>query len=113
MGDDGGGNGSGGGQAGGHGGASGGGAVAHAGNGEVGAPHAPAGGHGGEKHHGSHNDDGNTGSYSQEIARPVSPPSRGTETPNPFSRKNTSLDLDDYFVSSFLINLHEENRATC
>lgn len=27
-----------------------------------------------------------------------SPMSPATRTPNPFSRKNTSLDLDDYFV---------------
>ncbi|KAI1429716.1 Bestrophin, RFP-TM, chloride channel-domain-containing protein [Xylaria sp. FL1777] len=80
---------------GGHGGAGGGAGVAHAGNGEVGAPHAPTDhGHGG-KNHGNQNNDVNISSH--EITRPISPPSRETTTPNPFSRKNTSIDLDDYF----------------
>ncbi|KAI0505740.1 Bestrophin, RFP-TM, chloride channel-domain-containing protein [Xylaria bambusicola] len=103
MGEDGGGNGSGGG---GHGGASGGAGVAHAGNGEVGAPHAPAGGYGEKSHGNNSNTDG--GNYSTEITRPVSPPSRGTETPNPFSRKNTSLDLDDYFSGPRDISKHSK-----
>ncbi|KAI1277001.1 Bestrophin, RFP-TM, chloride channel-domain-containing protein [Xylaria sp. FL0933] len=107
MADDGGGNGgNGGGNAQtGHGGASGGAAVAHAGNGEVGAPHAPANHGHGEKNHGSQNSDVN---YSQEIVRPKTPNNGGTSTPNPFSRKNTSIDLDDYFSGPRDIDKHSK-----
>ncbi|KAI0968113.1 Bestrophin, RFP-TM, chloride channel-domain-containing protein [Xylaria arbuscula] len=102
MGEDGGG---GGGNAGAHGGAAGGAGAAHAESNEVGAPHAPADhGHGG-KNHGNQNHDGN---FSQDSARPFSPPNRGTSTPNPFSRKNTSIDLDDYFSGPRDISKHSK-----
>ncbi|KAI1131124.1 Bestrophin, RFP-TM, chloride channel-domain-containing protein [Nemania abortiva] len=81
---------------GGHGGAGGGGGAAvHAGGGEVGAPHAQTDhGHGGKGNgNGNHNGDAN---FVQTVEIP-STPSRHNSTPNPFSRMNTSLDLDDYF----------------
>lgn len=88
MGEDGGGGGGGG-----HGGASGG--VVHAGNGEVGAPHAPADHGYSGKHNGvSHNGDG---TIVREVTNPMTS-SRPNSVLNPFSRKNTSIDLDDYFV---------------
>ncbi|KAI0191956.1 Bestrophin, RFP-TM, chloride channel-domain-containing protein [Xylaria flabelliformis] len=66
--------------------------------GEVGAPHAPTehghGGKGGGKG-GDINPNGD-GIFVQQHSMP-STPRRGTTTPNPFSRKNTSIDLDDYF----------------
>lgn len=31
----------------------------------------------------------------------------GTQTPNPFSRRQTSIDLDDYFVSSLQLSRQE------
>ncbi|KAI1196696.1 Bestrophin, RFP-TM, chloride channel-domain-containing protein [Nemania serpens] len=87
MGEDGGGGGGGG-----HGGASGG--VVHAGNGEVGAPHAPADHGYSGKHNGvSHNGDG---TIVREVTNPMTS-SRPNSVLNPFSRKNTSIDLDDYF----------------
>ncbi|KAI1177951.1 Bestrophin, RFP-TM, chloride channel-domain-containing protein [Nemania sp. FL0916] len=87
MGEDGGGGGNA--PSGGHGGAP---AAVHAGNGEVGAPHAPTE-HGHGKSNGAYHGDGN---FVQDIIV-TEPPSRQASTPNPFSRKNTSLDLDDYF----------------
>ncbi|KAI1309226.1 Bestrophin, RFP-TM, chloride channel-domain-containing protein [Xylaria venustula] len=103
MGEDGGGGG--GGNSGGHGGAASGAGAAHAEGNEVGAPHAPADhGHGG-KNHGNQNHDGN---FSQDSARPFSPPRHGATTPNPFSRKNTSIDLDDYFSGPRDISKHSK-----
>lgn len=96
MGEDGGGGGNGGG-GGGHGGASGG--VVHAGNGEVGAPHAPTDhGHGGKHNGGSYNNDG---AIVREVSNPMTS-SRPNSVLNPFSRKNTGIDLDDYFVCRHL-----------
>lgn len=98
MGDD-------GGASGGHGGAAaatgggGGGGAAHAGNGEVGAPHAPTDHNHGEK--GGSHQNGDAATYVFPIANSTAP-SRHMTTPNPFSRKNTGIDLDDYFVRETL-----------
>ncbi|CAJ2505855.1 Uu.00g132490.m01.CDS01 [Anthostomella pinea] len=67
----------------------------HAATGEA-APHA-----GGDEHH---KGDAN---HVQDTAYPMSP-RRTTMTPNPFSRKNTSLDLDDYFVGPRDIAKHSK-----
>ncbi|KAJ3574159.1 hypothetical protein NPX13_g4460 [Xylaria arbuscula] len=63
-----------------------------------------SGGHGGTAGGGAAAHAGN----GEEIPRPISPPSRGTETPNPFSRKNTSLDLDDYFSGPRDVSKHSK-----
>ncbi|KAI3324433.1 UPF0187-domain-containing protein [Xylariaceae sp. AK1471] len=93
----------GGGASGGHGGGAAGGEV-HAGNGEGGAPgHGPAGHHhGGQAIH--QNGDVNT---THGSTFPTSP-RRRTATPNPFSRKNTSIDLDDYFSGPRDISKHSK-----
>ncbi|KAI1155544.1 Bestrophin, RFP-TM, chloride channel-domain-containing protein [Nemania diffusa] len=73
--------------------------------GEVGAPHAPTDHHGnGGKGNGGHNGDVN---FVQTIEIP-STPSRHNSTPNPFSRKNTSIDLDDYFSGPRDISKHSK-----
>ncbi|KAI1333646.1 UPF0187-domain-containing protein [Xylariaceae sp. FL0016] len=72
-----------------------GGAAVHAIAGEPGAPHQPA--HQAEK----------GDSHIQSDAYPVSP-KRTTVTPNPFSRKNTSIDLDDYFAGPRDIAKHSK-----
>ncbi|TGJ88615.1 hypothetical protein E0Z10_g172 [Xylaria hypoxylon] len=100
MGEDGGGN------SGGHGGASGG--AVHAGNGEVGAPHAATDhGHGGKSNGHQSGGQSGDGNVSMEIRRPA-PPSRHLSTPNPFSRKNTSVDIDDYFTGPRDISKHSK-----
>ncbi|KAI8952963.1 Bestrophin, RFP-TM, chloride channel-domain-containing protein [Xylaria longipes] len=88
---------------GGHGGAAAG--ATHAGNGEVGAPHAPTDhGHGGKGGHSNQNGDG---IFIQHTSVPGTP-SRGTSTPKPFSRKNTSIDIDDYFSGPRDISKHSK-----
>ncbi|KAI0201607.1 Bestrophin, RFP-TM, chloride channel-domain-containing protein [Astrocystis sublimbata] len=72
--------------------------AAHA---EVGAPHASTehnhGGNGG-KEKGNGNGNGNGDGFIVHTNSIPATSTRGTSvTPNPFSRKNTSLDLDDYF----------------
>jgi hypothetical protein len=88
----------GGGASGGHGAAAPAGEV-HAGNGEDGAPgHATAAHH----HHGGQATHHNGDASSREDSFPASP-RRRTATPNPFSRKNTSIDLDAYFVRGSIL----------
>ncbi|KAI0405150.1 Bestrophin, RFP-TM, chloride channel-domain-containing protein [Xylaria palmicola] len=93
-----------GGTTGGHGGGN---APAHAGNGEVGAPHAPT-----EHNHNGKGGNGNGNPNGDGVimrVTSISPaPSRHTSTPNPFSRKATSIDLDDYFSGPRDISKHSK-----
>ncbi|KAI0483705.1 Bestrophin, RFP-TM, chloride channel-domain-containing protein [Xylaria cf. heliscus] len=94
-----------GGTAGGHGGAPAG--AVHGGNGEVGAPHAPTDhGHGGKGGNGNNNQNGDGSFIHQTSIPPSSTP--GRTTPNPFSRKNTSIDIDDYFSGPRDISKHSK-----
>ncbi|TRX92386.1 hypothetical protein FHL15_006772 [Xylaria flabelliformis] len=78
-------------------------------HGEVGAPHAPTehghGGKGGGK--GGDSNPNGDGVFVQQDSIP-STPRRGTTTPNPFSRKNTSIDIDDYFSGPRDISKHSK-----
>jgi hypothetical protein len=75
----------------------GGGAPAGATGEDAATPHGAAGhgAHHGDNQHG-HNGDG-TYDFERKPTVPMAS-RRNTSTPNPFSRKNTSIDLDDYFV---------------
>ncbi|GAP86756.1 putative upf0187 domain membrane protein [Rosellinia necatrix] len=101
MGDDGGG-------AGGHGGAGGasGGGAAHGATGEVGAPHAATDHNQAGKGHGNGHANGDA-TFTVKAASSASP-SRHTATPNPFSRKNTGIDLDDYFSGPRDVSKHSK-----
>lgn len=92
-----------GGGSGGHGNASA--AAAHHG-GEPGVPHLPNGEHG----RGGKGTDNivTTNIEKNEDENPMSP---RVGTPNPFSRKNTSVDLDDYFVRTPSLVGHDLSRS--
>ncbi|KAI0155352.1 UPF0187-domain-containing protein [Xylariaceae sp. FL1272] len=66
-----------------------------------GASHDPAGGHAGPDHHGQNGPNGHAHdgdfAFTEKKTMPPQPSRRNTATPNPFSRRNTSIDLDDYF----------------
>ncbi|KAI1821467.1 Bestrophin, RFP-TM, chloride channel-domain-containing protein [Xylaria intraflava] len=80
-----------------------GGGIAAAGHGAASsAAHDGPGGatpHAGTDHHHDGKDGGDmNGNWNSGHHIPLpTPPGRSTSTPNPFSRKNTSIDLDDYF----------------
>jgi hypothetical protein len=90
----------------------------HAAPGAAAAPSAP-GAHGASNHgpadnlaintqNARQNANGTNGPVLEEIASLTSP---RLFTPNPFSRKNTSLDIDDYFVRTWLTMLFVHGTA--
>jgi len=84
--------------------------------GESAAPPPPAGGAGAAAGPGAQQgENGGRPAQVQTNGLPLehvtSPMSPRTNTPNPFSRKNTSLDLDDYFVRQTRFHSHPSLRS--
>lgn len=82
--------------------------MAEDGGGFSGAPAGPGGagpGAAAADHHEKHPRRLNTDDLTRQES-PMSP--RGTTTPNPFSRRQTSLDLDDYFTGPRDIQKHSK-----